>query len=328
MRARASEREKMTALLEIKERLRHFYNRFEAFVNIALKFVMTLAALLVIGNKIGFMSTLKSFPMVLLISFVCAFLPESLIVVVVCAVMVAHLYSLSVYLAAIVLVVILIMLLLYFRFSPKDGIVLVLMPILFQLKIPYLIPICAGLISTPLSIVSISFGTILYYVMDYANLNSAAINNLSEEDVTTILTYIITNMLGNRELYLSIAAFAVVVLVVFIARKITVSYSWAIAVICGGVLNLIVYIIGILAFEVTTVSILVLVLGTIASMALACVFEYFFFSADYGRTENVQFEDDEYFYYVKAVPKLNIEKGEVNVKKINAGKAKKIRQIR
>ena len=27
---------------------------------------------------------------------------------------------------------------------------------------------------------------------------------------------------------------------------------------------------------------------------------------DYSRTENVQFEDDEYYYYVKAVPKIGV----------------------
>ncbi len=35
---------------------------------------------------------------------------------------------------------------------------------------------------------------------------------------------------------------------------------------------------------------------------------------DYARTENVQFEDDEYYYYVKAVPKKMIAKEEKVVK--------------
>lgn len=41
------------------------------------------------------------------------------------------------------------------------------------------------------------------------------------------------------------------------------------------------------------------ILGVVAGLFL----EVFFFSVDYSRTENVQFEDDEYYYYVKAVPK-------------------------
>lgn len=33
--------------------------------------------------------------------------------------------------------------------------------------------------------------------------------------------------------------------------------------------------------------------------------EFLCFNLDYSRTEKVQFEDDEYYYYVKAVPKVN-----------------------
>ena len=42
----------------------------------------------------------------------------------------------------------------------------------------------------------------------------------------------------------------------------------------------------------------------------------FFFSVDYSRTENVQFEDDEYYYYVKAVPKVGVQMPEKQVKHI------------
>ena len=41
-----------------------------------------------------------------------------------------------------------------------------------------------------------------------------------------------------------------------------------------------------------------------------------FFSVDYSRTENVQFEDDEYYYYVKAVPKVGVQMPEKQVKHI------------
>ena len=45
--------------------------------------------------------------------------------------------------------------------------------------------------------------------------------------------------------------------------------------------------------------------------------EFFAFNLDYSRTEKVQFEDDEYYYYVKAVPKVTLSAPERRVKKIN-----------
>ena len=51
------------------------------------------------------------------------------------------------------------------------------------------------------------------------------------------------------------------------------------------------------------VPIIQLILGTLVSIVIAMAVEFFVFSVDYSRTEYAQFEDDEYYYYVKAVPK-------------------------
>lgn len=60
------------------------------------------------------------------------------------------------------------------------------------------------------------------------------------------------------------------------------------------------------------------------SLAVAFILQFFVFSVDYTRTEHVQFEDDEYYYYVKAVPKMTITKREKEVKRINP--QKKVRE--
>ena len=36
----------------------------------------------------------------------------------------------------------------------------------------------------------------------------------------------------------------------------------------------------------------------------AVIFEYIFYCVDYKGTEHLRFEDDEYYYYVKAMPKM------------------------
>ena len=58
-------------------------------------------------------------------------------------------------------------------------------------------------------------------------------------------------------------------------------------------------------------------LGSILALAVAKVIEFFRFCVDYSRTEKVQFEDDEYYYYVKAVPKMTVAAPSKTVKKIN-----------
>ena len=57
-------------------------------------------------------------------------------------------------------------------------------------------------------------------------------------------------------------------------------------------------------------------LGSIGGVFVAFVVQFFRFNLDYSRTEKVQFEDDEYYYYVKAVPKMAVSTPEKKVKKI------------
>ena len=73
------------------------------------------------------------------------------------------------------------------------------------------------------------------------------------------------------------------------------------------------------------ISILGLIVGSIFAVLIAKVVEFFGFNVDYSRTEKVQFEDDEYYYYVKAVPKVTVAAPARTVKKINSSRRRPTR---
>ena len=66
-----------------------------------------------------------------------------------------------------------------------------------------------------------------------------------------------------------------------------------------------------------------LLVGTLVSMVLAAVYNFMIFAVDYSRTEYLQFQDDDYYYYVKAVPKITVSAPDVKVQKINSAKKKR-----
>ena len=47
------------------------------------------------------------------------------------------------------------------------------------------------------------------------------------------------------------------------------------------------------------------IVGSVISVVIAMIIQFLFFNLDYSRTERLQFEDDDYYYYVKAVPKIS-----------------------
>lgn len=308
----------MTKLLVIKEYLKHFYSKYDIYIMPLLKFLLALTALSVINLKLGYMEKLDNILIVLVVALMCSFLPLGSTVGFGAAFVLLHLYSLSLECAAVVLALVMVMFLLYFRFTPKDALILLLTPVCFIIKIPYLVPIAMGLLGTPVSIVSVGCGTIIYYVLAFINGNATAINAI-EDDVMTRFRYIIDGIVNNKAMIVTLAAFSVTVILVYLIRKLSIDYSWTIGMIAGGLVNIAILLIGDLMYD-TNVSILGMLLGTLASLLLAKALQFFVFSVDYSRTERVQFEDDEYYYYVKAVPKLNVATPEKTVKKINTQK--------
>ena len=60
-----------------------------------------------------------------------------------------------------------------------------------------------------------------------------------------------------------------------------------------------------------------MIVGSIVAVIVAFIVKFFVFAVDYTRTERLQYEDDEYYYYVKAVPKASVTIPEKTVKRIN-----------
>lgn len=305
----------MTNLLVLRERLKRFYGKYEVYITPALKFFLAFVSFTMINRTIGYMSALNNMAIVLVLALMCSFLPMNLTVVLAAGVALAHLYAFSLECAVVALAVFLLMFILYFRFAPKDTVVVLLTPLFFILKIPYAVPIAMGLIGTPASVVSVACGVIIYYVIGYMNENASVLNTFDAEGAVDKFRYIIDGVIGNKTMLIVVVAFSITIIVVYFIRRLSVDYAWTIAIITGALADILILLFGDLMFN-TNVSILGLIFGSVISALLIKVLEFFVFNVDYSRTEMVQFEDDEYYYYVKAVPKNTVATPEKRVKTI------------
>ena len=66
------------------------------------------------------------------------------------------------------------------------------------------------------------------------------------------------------------------------------------------------------------INIVQTIIYTVVSVVVGLLLEFLVFGGDYSRTERLEYEDDEYYYYVKAVPKAAVATSERSIKKINA----------
>lgn len=313
------EEDTMTTLFVAKQYIKGFISKYEVYLKPLLKLVLALTALMIINGKIGYMHRLDSISIVLILALMCSFMPMNFIIFVAAAFVVMHMYALGLECAALTLILFLVLFLLYFRFSPKDTIVVLLTPLCFMIGIPYAVPLVMGLVGTPVSAISVGCGVIVMYFINYMAEIAPAVSGMDEGDMAGKFRFLIDGFMDRKEMLLLIAAFAVTIIVVYLIRRLSIDYAWTIAIIAGALVDVMVLLVGDLSFDME-ISIAGLIVGTVFSVAIAKLVELFAFHLDYSRTEKVQFEDDEYYYYVKAVPKITVAAPSRTVKKINASR--------
>lgn len=306
----------MTSLLEIKDRLIRFYSKYETYLYPVVKFIVALALFTTINMNIGFMEKISRFPVALILSLVCAILPINATIGIAAIVVLADMYALSMEVAVTTLVLFAALFFLYFRFAPKNGFAAVLTPVCFKLNIPYVLPIGCSLLKDAYSVIAIICGTVIYYFLDGIHQNSGTLKAVATEAgaaASSKFDISVGQLLSNKEMYLVIAIFTVAAIVVYAVRRLEVDHAWTLAIISGVLIEVVGLFVGYLVLNVSDKT-LGLLIGNILSLLIGFIIQFLFMNLDYARTERVQFEDDDYYYYVKAVPKKMVAVKEVTVK--------------
>lgn len=307
----------MTKLLEIKKQIFRFVGEYETYLKFVNKFLVALALFCLIDATVGFMENISTFPVALLMALVCCLLPQWVTLVAAAGLVLGNLYVLSTEVAVTALLIFLVVILVYFRFSPKDGMLFLLTPILFAFHIPYILPIGAGLLKDKYSAGAVASGTLIFFFINgiYENVTALQATVAGSSDVTAAkMTITAGQLLANKEMYVTVVVFILSVIVVNTIRKLTIDHAWKVAIVSGVLLQVSGLFAGYLLFDITGKT-FEMIVGNIIALVLGFVLEFMFMDLDYSRTERVQFEDDEYYYYVKAVPKKMVASSDKSVKK-------------
>lgn len=306
----------MSKILEIKGYLVKYYGKYSKYVDKAWQFLLAFLTFTYISEHIGFSNIISNPIMTVILSIICMLLPLPLTVVMATVVILFQIMNVSLGMALVALALFIVFYALYFRYAPDKVYLLVIIPITFMLEIPVVVPIILGLIGGPVYILPISAGTMVHYLVQYVEKNATFLQSAEQTKLLEQGILYAQRFLSNPEMWCIIIAFAVTLLLVYGVRKLSVDYSWEIAMIAGVLGNINVMAYGYIIMEIK-ISYLALVLGSIVSIIAAMIVKLFVFSVAYTRTEYLQFEDDEYYYYVKAVPKVSVAIPEKTVKRIN-----------
>ena len=306
----------MTALLELKQKIKNLYGQYEIYILPVLRCILALLYFTWINGNMGYMSQLNNIFIVLILALICSILPSGVMIFAGFALMIAHGYALGVEVAGFLLLLILFMLILFLRFSAGTNLVLVFTPLSFGFSIPALLPIGSGLLSSAVSALPAGCGVIVYYFIRFLKVQHKLLEN-PDVLMTDKLKLLADGVVQNWGMWITVVAFVAVILLVNLIRTRSFDYAWRISIVMGGVVYVLIILAGGFYFGLN-INIVQTIIYTVVSVVVGLLLEFLVFGGDYSRTERLEYEDDEYYYYVKAVPKAAVATSERSIKKINA----------
>ncbi len=295
----------MESLLVLREKAVRFANEYETWFVILGKFIGMMFVFTYINSGMGYFGMLNSMPVNVLLSLICSIIPGTYAVLISALLILAHLYKLSLLLTLLAAVVMLIIYFLFLRFSPGQVAAILAAPVLMHYHMEYALPIFLGLFLTPYAAVPAAAGIFMarfiHYTVDAASITGPGITT----DLTAILAavqQIFGNLAADREIWVYVVAVIVTAAVVFLIRQFSFDYVWYAAIGAGAIVEIIFVLIS-AAFLRVELSLAAVVISIVIGAVAAAVAQFFRCTVDYSRKAYVQFEDDDYYYYVKAVPK-------------------------
>ena len=298
----------MRLLLGIRDSLSRFYGEHDTVIRILSKFCMALCAFAMINASLGQVRILNNPLVITVLALICAFLPSNSTVMIGAGMTLIHFYGISVEAAVAGGAMLIVGMLLYFSIAPHSAVPLILTAVTMRMGIPGSVAVLFGLIGGPLSAVGVIFGVLAYDFIEITNRigkNLQATATDAAEAMMQKMTALMDAVIHNREALVMAASLAVLLWIVWLIRRLAIRYAWMVAAGTGLLAYVVLQCVSaaVLGTGIEPVSLL---FDVIAAILTAGIAQAFLFSLDYRRTENVRFEDDEYFYYVKAVPKRKV----------------------
>lgn len=302
----------MTQLLVIRERLIKFYQNHASVLDALFRFILGVVSFYTINHIVGYQPELNHWYVEFLLAVIGVILPSSAFVFLLAAFSLVHILYVSSMLALVIGLIYSILYCAYIKFVPRHGYVIVALPILLYLHLGYAVPIYLGLTMTPLAVIPIACGVAVYYLLQ--TITSVV---STSTDTSINLYHLVLQQFGkNEEMYVVLFVFAVVAIVVYAIRKRESDYAFEWSIVIGTACNSVLFLIANYAFTVY-IGITAMLVGSLVSMVAVFIYQFMRLVLNYGSVENLQFEDEEYYYYVRAVPKISVTAPDKSVKKFN-----------
>ena len=311
----------MKNLLKLKELIKSFYEKYNKYVLGFIRFAAALIVYLTLFYHTGYNAAFSNPLVAVGLAAISAFLPSYMITVFGALILIIQFLSVAIEIAVIALIIFVLMLLLYFVFkADKSWILMFTAVICLSGLTPAVLPV--ALLVSPVETIVVAFGALTYGLVAVVRKDVSVLTSGSNLSLGGRVNLLLTDLLSNEYFILLIVTLSASVLLISAVRRSKINHSALVAIVFGNLLFLISFLLGNyfldISFDTTG-----FIIGFVINILYTFLLLTLVLSMDYKRTEEVQFEDDDYYYFVKAIPKVAISLTKKRMENITSGSKEK-----
>lgn len=305
----------MAGLIQVRDAIRNFLRRFDEIITPIFCFIAAWFMFWSINKLYGYSELFERGIVVFLLSVICALVSAPVAVLLGSIVIIFNCFFVAKSIGIIAALVFVIIYCMYMRMFPDCAWILFFVPIMYIFKMTYAIPLIVAIFAGASGMVPAAIGVFLYKFAIAVNDLSGMLTTAVKKDDVDVYSYLIDNVLKNKEMILTGVVFAIVILLTFFIYRLPFDYSWYVAIGAGGLINVLAFMIVSVMMDMQ-ISFGSVIFGSFIGIIVTVIVQVCKRLVDYSRKEVVQFEDDDYYYYVKAIPKYGVSEKKKTVKKI------------
>ncbi len=309
----------MTTFMKLRDSVRSFFSAHSYWLSTIAKGVLWFICATMINRYLGFSEVLSSPLIALGLSVFLAFPPMTVGGIVFSGVVLFQVFSFSRHAAIAVLAIILLAYIICGIYRCQRTEFFIIQPALHFLGLPFFVPLFTGLFGKAKNGGSVVFSCIISWLLKTIQENTAQL--MDSTAPVTMADLLVKEVVSNPMFYIYLSACMAVFVVSHVITNLPIDHAWQIAAGAGIMAGFFIGLAGRLFLDRRS-GIVPLIISSLIVAAAGLITSLFFRDLDYSRTEKVSFEDDEYYYYVTAVPKIHVGEEVNEVKKIKTPEKK------
>ncbi len=302
----------MTIFVTARSRIRSFLVRSEAWLRRLANCIWAVVCLLVMRQMFGFHDLLSSNMILIPLGIICFFVPLSAAGLIMMIYTTLQVMSLSQSAGVMLFLMFMLSYIFSNAYQARQLTHFVGVTVLYRMHIPYLAPLWAGLFGNISEVTTIICGSVISF---YLKTVHDSVPQIADAPDTVNALDLVQSMVSNPMFFVYELAIVGMFVMVWLFRSSKLKHSWVWAVIFGTLTEFVIMLGGSL-FLNDSRGLTQITVGSLVTLIVGILLFFVFQDLDFKRVETVQFSDDEYYYYVTAVPRIRLAEEDKEIKKI------------